>query len=184
MKIFVAFYNVLFPLLWFLALPFLWLLGRSQNDRIRYQIYSLARCYGYSKQNALILVKQSNLETGFQTSNLAINYNNLFGMMNPKKRLTQSIGGVSAEDGMEFAVFGSTYASILDRFQWDEFNKIDVKSTRYLDMVYAKGYATDGEYLKKVMTTSLSFNPNAGFIVTTIYSLLAVVGFIYFRYLR
>lgn len=178
-------YSCLISFLYILGYPIRVLFNRGQNMYARTSIYTIARCCGYTKENATLLVKQSNLETGYQTSDLYKRAKNLFGMMRPKIRETTSNSkGTMAEDGLEFAVYKTLAHSVIDRILWDKYNKIPSDASNYVEMVISDGYATDGNYKNKVLGTPLNFNPNIGFITTSIYSGVVMITLIWYRYFR
>jgi len=69
---------------------------------------------GVPRQMALIIVAQAMHETGVYSSNLARNYNNYFGMMQPLKRETTSKGPTPKG----FASYDSLEDSVADLMLW------------------------------------------------------------------
>lgn len=97
---------------------------------------------GVDRQTALILVAQSMHETGVFTSKLCTEYKNYYGMKQPVKRETTSIG--KTPNG--YASYSNAEQSINDLVLWlKEFNSPDSFSSvsEYVSFIKSKGYFED-----------------------------------------
>lgn len=175
-------YTAIVRLLYYLAYPVLKLTGSVGNFESTL-IYFIARCSGYTKQNALMLVKQARLESGGYTSRARREANNIFGMKMPRKRATTAIGTITLNEG-EFARYRSIADSVLDRILLDEYFK--TRKTQnwedYIEEVLLNGYATDEKYKEKWIATPAHMDFNAGYITAGIYTALAIIFILYKRH--
>lgn len=183
MNIKATFYSAFTRLLYFLVYPFVRVLDRSVSYPALL-IYNIARCEGYSKQAAIILVQQSQLESGNFTSNLYKNGRNMFGMKKPFKRPTLSKEYEYQLPEGAFATFNTLAESVLDRIMWDEYFKIDssLNGIEYLTSVQEKGYAQDGKYMSKVLSIEPQLDFSLPTLVTAFYSGLALTCVLIVRY--
>jgi hypothetical protein len=94
-----------------------------------------------------VVLSQGRLETGNFTSDLCLQYNNLFGMKMPRVRNTTAIG--MTENG--FAIYESWYHSVLDMKAFQEYYQ---NAGRCMDDYYSFlkgiGYAEDPLYINKL----------------------------------
>jgi uncharacterized FlgJ-related protein len=90
------------------------------------------------------------IESNFGQSNVAKNYNNLFGMDHPTVRKTLSIKC----SGGRFATFKNWKCSVLDRVLWDF-------------ATFSKHIPTKGEYYNKISTKYNTENPDYKNIITS-----------------
>ncbi len=90
------------------------------------------------------------IESGFGQSNVAKNYNNLFGMDHPTRRKTLSIKC----SGCRFATFTNWKCSVLDRVLWDfaTFNKHIPSKEVYYGKINTK-YNTENPNYKDVISS-------------------------------
>jgi len=105
------------------------------------KITGILESAGFSKPMARWWVVVSALETGIWTSNLFKNYNNLFGMMQPVRRPTTSIG--SSPSG--FASFSSQTKSVEDLvkyLEWFNYPKSFGSMFEMVKFMKNKGYFT------------------------------------------
>lgn len=104
---------------------------------------------------SMVLFAQALHETGNFESNLYINHNNLFGMR-PSERREKLYDNIYSSAQGEYASYPDRIRSVMDRIDLDQFNNtVPPRSyddmTRYLEVVQSKGYATDPEYVQKVV---------------------------------
>lgn len=90
-----------------------------------------------------IVLAQMKLESGNYTSKLALENNNYFGMKQPRKRATTSIG---EENG--YASYKSWVHSVLDYALWQKEYARSLTEVEYLDSLTT--YAEDSSYRNKV----------------------------------
>lgn len=158
----------------------------SSERRKRATIYYGARLSGYSAQNAIFLVKQSNHETGFQALGFySKGTNNLFGMHRPFKRQTVNSGSRHNEaEGGEVLVFSSSVQSIVDRILWDKWHSLEGDESYYIEDVQEKGYNPSPDYTSKVESTSLGLDSPIDSLLKLFYVLIviAVIALFYFFY--
>jgi len=109
---------------------------------------TISRMYKYLIENgvdrttALVFIAQSMHETGNFKSDLFRKYNNGFGMKQPHKRETTSIG--ASPTG--YAMYDSVESSLADLALWlKEFNSPDQFSSvsQYVSFIKSKGYFED-----------------------------------------
>lgn len=122
----------------------------------------LSESYCGNALYAKCLYAQALHESNYFKSQLSAQDNNLYGMKPSAKRQKFWSYKVTykTDDGLEiFAGYDDDtgYQSILDRNDWDVHNKILPPNSpsdivRYFTEVKAKGYATDPNYIKKVLT--------------------------------
>lgn len=103
--------------------------------------------------SALWPAAQAFHESGKFTSNLAVTYNNLFGMMYPSLRKTIAIG--KTDKG--FAIYRSKLDCIRDYFLF--LDQLDLKSEEALITYIKTKYATDTRYYTKVAATAEQLRP-------------------------
>lgn len=115
------------------------------------------QCNVNSKYYQLALFAQSALETGYGTSNLYREHNNLFGMAPAQIRKKFYEGTTTVPEGIK-ATYANPHDSIHDRVDLDKYNKIPAPQSYaeiedYVQAVYDAGYAEDPEYVKKWLET-------------------------------
>ena len=139
-------------------------------------IYLIARCEGYPKSIALCLVKQAQLESGNFTSNGFKSASNAFGMKQPRKRPTLSVGTIQLSEGT-FARFSSLSTSVLDRIMWDRYFNIKITSNpeKYMNDVISKGYAQDGNYFNKWFDQKPKVDTTLAGPISMFYGTIAVI---------
>lgn len=94
-----------------------------------------------------IVLAQMKLESGNYTSKLALENNNYFGMKQPRKRATTSVGEKNG-----YASYKSWVHSVLDYALWQKEYARELTENQYLDSL-AK-YAEDKNYIFKVKKLS------------------------------
>ena len=94
-----------------------------------------------------IVLAQMKLESGNYTSKLALENNNYFGMKQPRRRLTTSLGEKNG-----YASYQSWVHSVLDYALWQKEYARQLTENQYLDSL-AK-YAEDKNYIFKVKKLS------------------------------
>ena len=94
-----------------------------------------------------IVLAQMKLESGNYTSKLALENNNYFGMKQPRKRATTSIGEKNG-----YASYKSWVHSVLDYALWQKEYARELTENQYLDSL-AK-YAEDKNYNLKIKKLS------------------------------
>ena len=100
------------------------------------------------------ILAQSQHETGFFKSRLALEEKNLFGMGVPSKRKSLRIGQYLAPNGERFSVYKSWDDSVKDYLLYlEEFNfPTNLNSCRaFVTQLQKQGYATDPNYIEKVV---------------------------------
>jgi len=117
-------------------------------------IYIRVRETGASNLTSKMVVAQSKLETAGYTSNLAKNFNNLFGMRPAQKRKVHYQGIENTVNG-EFAAYSSAYNSITDYLALVKSNNMpkDFANTdEFVIWLKSKGYFTEttANYLKAI----------------------------------
>jgi hypothetical protein len=177
-----TFYSSFTRILYFFVYPFVKFLDRT----VTYPsllVYNILRCEGYSKELAIAIVRQSQLESGNYTSSLFKNANNLFGMKKPRIRKTLSNEGSYLLPEGEFATFDTLAESVLDRVLWDQYFKIniDLSVLDYLVEVQSKGYAEDPNYIKKVLSVSPLLDFRLSIFVTAFYAGFALISILIAR---
>jgi uncharacterized FlgJ-related protein len=90
-----------------------------------------------------IVLAQMKLESGNYTSRLALENNNYFGMKQPRKRATTSIGEKNG-----YASYKSRVHSVLDYALWQKEYARNLTEVEYLDSLTT--YAEDSSYKSKV----------------------------------
>ena len=90
-----------------------------------------------------IVLAQMKLESGNYTSKLALENNNYFGMKQPRKRATTSIGEKNG-----YASYKSWVHSVLDYALWQKEYARSLTEVEYLDSLTT--YAEDSSYRSKV----------------------------------
>ena len=138
---------------------------------------------GISTEYCEALAWQAAHETGYFTSNLYRNYNNAFGMQVPKQRDFYGLEqGHKTAEGTA-AVYASPLQSIVDRIVWDEYADIHFTDIEeYLFQVQQKGYATDPQYIEKIMKMYSNYHQWPEEVVkknipwTTIVTLIGAIG--------
>lgn len=90
-----------------------------------------------------IVLAQMKLESGNYTSKLALENNNYFGMKQPRKRATTSIGEKNG-----YASYKSWIHSVLDYALWQKEYARSLTEVEYLDSLTT--YAEDSSYRSKV----------------------------------
>lgn len=90
-----------------------------------------------------IVLAQMKIESGNYTSKLALGNNNYFGMKQPRKRATTSIG-----DKNGYASYKSWVHSVLDYALWQKEYARSLTEVEYLDSLTT--YAEDSSYRSKV----------------------------------
>jgi hypothetical protein len=90
-----------------------------------------------------IVLAQMKLESGNYTSKLALENNNYFGMKQPRKRATTSIGEKNG-----FASYKNWACSVLDYALWQRTYASNLSEKEYLDTLAT--YAEDKKYITKV----------------------------------
>ncbi len=110
---------------------------------------------GYSTGNIEFLLKQAKCEAGPSFESRAVREdNNVFGMGRVYKRPTTQINYRAAMDGSgqnTIGKYSNVYDSVIDRFMWDEFYKLDVTAASYPAAVVGKNYNSKDNYLNSVM---------------------------------
>lgn len=94
-----------------------------------------------------IVLAQMKLESGNYTSKLALENNNYFGMKQPRKRATTSIGEKNG-----YASYKSWVHSVLDYALWQKEYARGLTENQYLDSLGS--YAEDKNYIVKVKKLS------------------------------
>lgn len=110
-----------------------------------YNVYCVMEEAGIS--NKLFVLAQSLLETGYYTSNACKNYNNLFGLTNPRT------GKLYQFDRWESSVVA-----------YKKFVQYKYKGGNYLSFLKRIGYAEDPRYISKVIRISRQINRDMNFI--------------------
>lgn len=148
----------------------------DNEARIRAQIYYTARFNGYSPYNAETLVKQSNLETGFQSLGFYDKSNyNLFGMQRATKRIRSQLSSVYNEsEGAQSAVYKSHQQSIIDRILWDMYHRIEPSTVTYLEEVQRFSYNPKKSYQADVENTSSQLSQSVE-IIKFIFCLILII---------
>lgn len=111
----------------------------TRNDELIIKILERA---GYSPEMATLWAAVSRHETGMYTSALYTQANNLFGMKQPSKRLTTSIGTQQASEGT-FAKFATKDSAVEDQILYmEEFNypKNLNTASALVNFMKSKGY--------------------------------------------
>jgi len=110
---------------------------------------------------AAILYAQAVFETTANgkpfSSNLCVNYRNLFGMRPSQKREKFYQGVYQTPNNGEFAEYANHLNSLLDRIDLDEYNKTPIptnisQAEGYMKTVLQKGYAPEAHYLPSWMS--------------------------------
>lgn len=105
---------------------------------------------------ATVLYAQALHESGNFSSNIFQHTNNPWGMKYPTVRPADNDGYWISGNGTKWSKYTDVDQSIRDRILWDEYNNIqppvtDADIMVYLNMIQAKGYAEDPNYISKVM---------------------------------
>lgn len=90
-----------------------------------------------------IVLAQMKLESGNYTSKLALENNNYFGMKQPRRRLTTSLGEKNG-----YASYKSWVHSVLDYALWQKEYAKQLTENQYLDSL--SKYAEDKKYILKI----------------------------------
>ena len=90
-----------------------------------------------------IVLAQMKLESGNYTSKLALENNNYFGMKQPRRRLTTSLGEKNG-----YASYQSWVHSVLDYALWQREYARQLTENQYLDSL--SKYAEDKKYILKI----------------------------------
>lgn len=90
-----------------------------------------------------IVLAQMKLESGNYTSKLALENNNYFGMKQPRRRLTTSLGEKNG-----YASYQSWVHSVLDYALWQREYAKQLTENQYLDSL--NKYAEDKKYILKI----------------------------------
>ena len=90
-----------------------------------------------------IVLAQMKLESGNYTSKLALENNNYFGMKQPRRRLTTSLGEKNS-----YASYQSWVHSVLDYALWQREYAKQLTENQYLDSL--SKYAEDKKYILKI----------------------------------
>jgi len=107
----------------------------------------------YSFANIRWLYKQANHESGYLTSRLYNENNNIFGMSCVRKRPTTQVGCVDLSDGNTNGIYTSNWSCVKDRLMWDvEFN-ISPRSEDYANLVSARFHPLGQTYRARVDAT-------------------------------
>ena len=95
-----------------------------------------------------ILLKQAKIESSNYTSSIYKSNHNLYGMKKVYKRQTTQHGELNG-----YGVYDNWCLSVLDRLLWDMFTFKNVKPTKeeYLNALKRANYATDPDYIKKLL---------------------------------
>lgn len=112
----------------------------EKKDPLAQLTYLLDR---YNISHKDIVIAQAILESGYFTSNLYLNKNNLFGMIHPLQRPTTSLGGD------RFASYESIDHCIIDYGIWQAKYGSNLTHDQYLELL-SSIYAEDKEYVKKL----------------------------------
>lgn len=116
--------------------------NQGNKSQIIARMYNYLTDKGVERNTALFIIAQAMHETGVFTSSLAKNYNNLFGMKQPQRRETTSIGPTTTG----YASFNSIEDSIQDLILWlAEFNAPETfgSNQSYVSFLKSKGYFED-----------------------------------------
>lgn len=108
---------------------------------------------GYSPSETIILLAQSDLETGgWSTNGKWWTDKNLFGMseMRNEKRRTRLKGVRLTESGVMRAQFKSLWGSVQDRIDWDNQFGINHRDADYLSTMSSAYYPSEDTYASKV----------------------------------
>lgn len=140
-----------------LEYPLLRMKTKEWNEpkrRAMWAIVKLARKRGYSPENVNFLLKQAKLEAGNTfTSKAVLEDNNVFGMGKVYQRPTTQIDSRPAADGSganTIAIYRNVFDSVIDRFLWDDYNRLDGTVQRYPEAVYGKGYNQKTNYVNTI----------------------------------
>lgn len=180
MNIKALFYNTAIRILYYLVRPVSFILNRTVTYP-NFLIYVILRLEGYKKENAEIIVQQAVLESGHFESNLAIHGNNVFGMKMPRTRPTFANGTMQASEGT-FATFETLVHAVLDRIEWDkwfsnireDFRPRTMDAEEMAIRLSEIGYAEDGNYLDKILTTNSGLDFELPKYVYAFYTILAL----------
>lgn len=95
-----------------------------------------------------ILLKQAKIESSNYTSSIYKSNHNLYGMKKVYKRQTTQHG-----ESNGYGVYDNWCLSVLDRLLWDMFTFKNIKPTKeeYLNTLKKVNYATDPDYIKKLL---------------------------------
>lgn len=170
-----------------LTYPALKLMNPKVSDkRLNGEFHIAVQGYlnGYSKENVDLLLKQARLEARSWDNRATIENNNPFGIGQVRKRPTTQIGSRPAQDGTGKNTIGN-YATIrdgvADRFLWDSYNKIDPKTSQYINAVLAQGFNPNTQYQFSWLNTK-----NDGLSVAKIHAAMIamlVAGFLVVQFL-
>jgi len=99
------------------------------------------------RTNKKIILSQAILETGFFTSDIFIENNNLFGMKEPRVRPTKALGSNRGH-----ATYNHWTCSVDDYVLWYQYMTRNKSYTNYFSFLNSIGYAEDGDYIFKLKT--------------------------------
>jgi uncharacterized FlgJ-related protein len=128
-----------------------------QNNEISFEMNVYCEIIKMNIKFPNIVFTQCLLETGYFTSDLYYNENNLFGMKHPKIRKTTSIG--PSKSG--YATYNSWIESIEDYSLWQETiinSNLDITEEQYLKLL-SKIYSEDKNYINKIKSIIISIEP-------------------------
>ncbi len=115
--------------------------------------FSVGLLYPSVHVSAVWPLAQAVHESGKFTSNLAVSYHNLFGMMYPSVRKTTAIG--KTDKG--FAIYRSKLDCIRDYFMF--LDQLELKTDEQLVTYIKTRYATDARYYTKVAAAVEQLRP-------------------------
>lgn len=119
-------------------------MGYIESQEFDYDLF--VEYLGYlGVRNINVVKSQALLETGFFTSSIFFENNNLFGMKRPYIRKTL-VTGVNRGH----ATYNHWTESVKDYKLWYDFMTRNGGYNNYYDFLYAIGYAEDGEYIQKL----------------------------------
>lgn len=93
-----------------------------------------------------IVLIQARIESGNFTSNLFLEYNNMFGMKMPYRRPTMAIGKTNSG----FAIYGSWKDSVIDYALYQAYSAKNLSEEAYIDHLN-EHYAEDSLYNSKII---------------------------------
>jgi len=131
----------------------------SRLDTMEFSVKNLYKTLVYLEiKQPEYLIRQSWVETGGYTSELFLDYNNLFGMKNPKTRKTTSIGPTKIGGVRNYANYVHWSQSIEDMKLFQEFYEgkgwdLDNDYDKFLTEL---PYAIDKKYVKTVNLINVS----------------------------
>ena len=121
---------------------------RFELESLKYLPFSEERMILYLSQFNIkyqdIIIAQARLETGYYTSLIFLENNNLFGMRNPRVRETTSLGSRYGH-----AYYAHWTDSVDDYVLWYGYNMNKIEDC-YYTFLKKVGYAQDKKYIKKL----------------------------------